>query len=531
MSKQQYVENLVNELKKYAYAYYNGEALVSDAMYDAKINVLRRIAPNHPFLSEVGAPVEDSANKVSHDHPMFTLSKTRDIKNWVKWGHETKYDLIVEPKYDGFAVSLQYIDGKLEMASTRGTGYIGEDVTEAMKHVVPAEIEEFKHAGTIELRGEVLAPRCNHDELKKMGYVAMRNAVPGIVRSCNEQALKELDFVCYEYYTGVDGAMTRIDMKDFLESIGGFVVAETLYIIRHGDDFENDFLNFVNDFDRNNYVYECDGLVMKEDIIRHEENTCPVWQSAFKYETDIQETVCTGIKFETGTTGKVAVVYEFEPVEFQGAKIGRASVGSVRKHNEFKTQVGDILYVTRVNDVIPMIKDVENIHGDESIFVPVSRCPQCGAPLVGAGNCSNERCTSKIYGGLVQWITSLKKGIGEATVLTLWNKYGVNSIYEFYKFDLDSTDLGPAMIRKLKEVQFYTMGEEEVIRRYPYFNGMKWGSWDKYFEEYCVDELLNYCFGPLKPAQRRSVESVLNNFNDDLIDILLLMAERNFGKM
>lgn len=513
--------NLVTELTKASDAYYNGDPIMSDEMFDAKVNVLRKLDPENEFLAKVGAPPIDHATKVCRTNGMFTLAKFRSldaVREWMK--RHSSDTFILNPKYDGFAVCLQYIGGKLVMASTRGDGLVGEDVTEAVK-CIPDVPEELDAPVSLEIRGEVIAPKYNHDALKAMGYTAMRNAVPGIVRACRKDALQLIDFVAYDVIPGEVGDCSRTKMVAQVKQLTNLkmLTEDYVWVSKEIDTVIAAMERFNKDAQR----YECDGIVLKTDrIYTDDDQFCPAHQLAYKYETNIKEAKITGIDFETKATGEVAVVYTFEPVEFQGATLTRASAGGLNRHNNtLQGQVGDIAYVTRVNDIIPMIKDVEHVVEEE--FTPMTHCPSCDADLHGGHACTNPMCSAVLWNGLVQWIASLKKGIGAGTVAKLWDA-GVREIRNFYEIDLDTVKVGNAARAKLKEVQEKVLSDQDILRFYPFFKGMAWKKWGPVLENNTPQEIME---GRVKgkPAEVRNINRCVEEHHDDLTYLFLLMGE------
>ena len=210
--------NLVDYLRRCDDAYYNtSNPIVSDSTYDALVETLRRLDPKNPYLEKVGAKVRSS--KVGRVIPMGTLAKyhkDEDIQKWLE-SESDETTFLLSPKYDGFAVELLYDHGQLVSASTRGDGNVGEDVLDSMMRVknVPVKLNSYVSDMTI-VRGEAIIPRIHHDKIRELGYSAMRNAVPGIVRSNRADALMYVDFVAYEF---IDGSNSRIKQREYYKDM------------------------------------------------------------------------------------------------------------------------------------------------------------------------------------------------------------------------------------------------------------------------------------------------------------------------
>ncbi len=257
--------NLVDYLRRCDDAYYNtSNPIVSDSTYDALVETLRRLDPKNPYLEKVGAKVRSS--KVGRVIPMGTLAKyhkDEDIQKWLE-SESDETTFLLSPKYDGFAVELLYDHGQLVSASTRGDGNVGEDVLASMMRVknVPVKLNSYVSDMTI-VRGEAIIPRIHHDKIKELGYSAMRNAVPGIVRSNREDALMYVDFVAYEF---IDGSNSRIKQREYYKDM--FTVED--YRSYNYPKVE-EIQDRREELRATPYIYELDGVVLKTNTIKEDD--------------------------------------------------------------------------------------------------------------------------------------------------------------------------------------------------------------------------------------------------------------------
>lgn len=516
------VNKLVDYLVQCDDAYYNSSnPLVSDATYDALVGTLRRLDPNNAYLSNVGAKVK--SNKVGRVIPMGTLSKLHKDEDVQKWLEKEKNDLILlSPKYDGFAVELVYVDGLLVSAGTRGDGLVGEDVLEAVRLIsgIPLTIDE---EGSLIVRGEVLAPKVNHDSLKSLGYTAMRNAVPGIVRACREDALKYLDFVAYEF---IEKNCIKRREYQRLEYSKYFMIED--YQLFSPRDFES--IKSRREKLRDDYPYELDGVVLKSDYISPGEDMLhPTHMVAWKYKSNFESTTLRDVEFNIGATGVVSVVGIFDPVEFQGAILTRASFGSLDLYRKMHPRIGDIIEVSRRGDIIPYIEGVilENPEGE---YCDITDCPYCHEPLVN-NKCANKKCPEILRLKLTQFIKGIGvKGIGESLVKGLISKGIVTSIPDVYKSDaksiLEIPRQGESAVKKWEALQDKTLQPVEILTAYPFDNlGRK--IWETLLSKFTYEEIVNITEEKLREASLKGIgdtkiKSIVSQVQENREDLLSL---------
>lgn len=427
------INKLVDYLKKCDDAYYNGNAIITDDTYDALVNSLRKLDPDNIYLNKVGAK-PGNLSKIGRLIPMGTLSKYHDdneVKEWVSRENSNSY--MIEPKYDGFGVELIYKDGILVSAGTRGDGNVGEDVLASMLLIdtVPKELPDKFNTLTI-VRGEAIIPRKNHKYMKDHGYEAMRNAVPGIVRSCNKDYLPCVDYVAYEFFDGDTDRVAQINKYSEVFNVGDYEVYST---------FE-DLLDCRNKFGttKDSFKYEVDGTVIKTVEIRNDNLLCPEHQIAWKFKSNRRETVLRSIEFQMGVTGKFTPIGIFDPVEFQGAKLSRASFGSIYRLRDLAPKIGCIVEVSRRGDIIPYIESVvsTDVPGCEDLG-DLSVCPYCGEKLNPVdGSCINVKCPEKLFLQIRNYVACLGvKGIGPSLVRSLVDKGYITCLSDIYNVTSD----------------------------------------------------------------------------------------------
>lgn len=516
-------ENLVNYLEKCDDAYYNtSNPIVDDSTYDALVETLRRLDPKNPYLQKVGAKVR--SNKVGRIIPMGTLSKYHTDSEVAKWLNSAGDDLIlVSPKYDGFAVELTYEKGRLVSASTRGTGLVGEDVLAAMIKVpnVPLCIEGFPE-GQIIVRGEAIIPTRNHDRIKELGYTAMRNAVPGIVRSNRSDALMFVDFVAYEF---IDGTTNRMTQREYYKQ---FFTVEDYRV------FQYDELDAMNqrreELRSGDYLYELDGVVLKTMTILEDDLLNPTHMIAWKYKSNRETTVLRGVEFQMGITGYFTPIGIFDEVEFQGAKLTRASLGNItRLCTEFEGMtIGSIIEVSRRGDIIPYIESLSLVdENGERVEIPTV-CPHCGQPLMykfKEPHCINKSCPEKLRLQITQYARAIGiKGIGDKLVSGLIDAGYLKSIPDIYKIDpeviREIPRQGQSSVDKWKALQEKSLSILEFLSAYPFLDlGSK--VWSTVLSKFSLPTIINnltrddLVSANLKGIGESKIESIISQIDDN----------------
>lgn len=529
------VNSLVEYLKECDQAYYNSDSpLVSNDTYDALVNSVKRMAPDHPYLNKVGAEATGT-NKVGRVVPMGTLSKYHEESEVEKWlsteqvnGEDT---ILLCPKYDGFGVELVYENGVLSMASTRGDGYVGEDILESIKQInIPWELPP-QYRDLVMVRGEAIIPRENHEDVKKLGYTAMRNAVPGIVKSGNMDALPYVSFVAYEFF---DGTADRVKQREKYSEV--FEVEDLCtFSVR---DFNSilDCRNWMGS-QKDTFKYEIDGIVLKSNTVREDELLCPTHQIAWKFKSNRRETILRGIEYAVGVTGNISVVAIFDPVEFQGAKLGRASLGSLQRCNQLKPTIGCTVSVSRRGDIIPMVEEVLDTVGE---YEEITVCPCCGT-LLENYRCPNKFCDEKVRLRVVNYVGSLGvKGIGGSLVSKLVDGGYLTDIHSVYTLDADIIATlprqGQSAVEKWKTLQNKELTTLQFLTAYP-FDNIGEAVWTALLKDYTVKDLLTSDLSILEsmeikgigPSKRNAIISQLRENQDDIRRTMIVLGLYNEG--
>ena len=370
--------------------------------------------------NKVGGTILEKFEKFEHPIAMYSLSNVMNEEEFLEFDNRMQKELnaskikyTVENKFDGLALELIYEKGKLTVASTRGDGQVGENVTNNVKMMnnVPKSIKEKKK---LIVRGEALITKKDfealnkeREELEEIPFANARNAASGGLRQLDsaESKKRRLKFFAYQIANYKDFDLTNeYKSMEFLSELGFTVegvhpnidakkVLETYYDIQEK---------------RSKMDYEIDGLVIKVDDVKHQEklgflSRAPRFAVAFKFKPEEKETVLKNIEVQVGRTGALTPVAKLEPVQVGGVTVSNVTLHNPNEIKSKDIRIGDTIVVIRSGDVIPKITRVvlEKRPADSKPFEFPKKCPVCGGDTaVTDGDvivrCINEECPSKI---------------------------------------------------------------------------------------------------------------------------------------
>jgi DNA ligase (NAD+) len=425
--------------------YYNKSPTVSDDVYNAWVDELSDLNDISPYLKAVGAPPVSEWTKVKHLVQMGSLDKVNTLEEMAEW--VTTYapgdDLLYSEKLDGISISVRYVNGKLTQALTRGDGKVGEDITVnvARMHGVP---DKIPRKTTCLVRGEIVIKKTDFETHFKANYANTRNAASGIAKRYDGQSCEHLSVLFYKVLGGPK-LDTEADQFRFLESMGLSTPGWGLSKMAPGSKTPLDIWVEYHQSKRDQLNYDIDGLVFVINDLGKQEglgerDMRPIGAIAFKFAPATRETVLRSITWQTGGTGRITPVANFDVVNLLGAQIVNASLYNWKYINTLKLDVGSKILVARANDVIPRVVSV--ITGVGTIASAPSTCPSCGAEVVQEGEfhvCPNrDGCPAQVVGRLSQWLTNL--GIlewGDVLLEKLTSTGLVKSIPDLYRLTED----------------------------------------------------------------------------------------------
>jgi DNA ligase (NAD+) len=452
-------DELSRAVRDARYRYYVlSDLAMSDADFDALVQELEAIEAAHPVLrtpdsptQQVGAPLDLAFPPFEHLEPMQSLDNVfseDDLRAWaerVRRGlpADTPVRWACELKIDGTAISCVYRDGVLAVGATRGTGTVGETVTQQLLTLddVPYRLRDDDPPAVIEVRGEVYYPlerfnRMNEERIERgePAFMNPRNAASGALRQKDPEKVRERPLALWIHGFGHVEGKEFAAYSEYLEwarRVGLPVPDESTAV-----DTVDEVWSLIQRFtaQRHDFGFEVDGVVVKVDDIaqRHALGStakAPRWAIAYKMPPIEQQTILRAIEVNVGRTGKATPFAVLEPVAVAGVTITNATL-----HNEVQVlakdvRVGDTVIVRRAGDVIPeVVGSVKDRRpADAAEWRMPAQCPACGQPLVrpeGEGHhfCENVDCPSRIKESLVHLASRGAldiEGLGEKTVTQL----------------------------------------------------------------------------------------------------------------
>ncbi len=433
------IDYLRKELEKHNKLYYENDApVISDFEYDAMLRELEELEEKFPIYAlpdsptkHVGGRVNEKFSKVTHKNLMkslgdvFSKEEVLDFLKRVRQSVEGEdLSFVVERKIDGLSVSVEYENGRLVRASTRGDGAVGEDITENALTIrnLPKTIDPS--ISYLEVRGEVYMPfevflRVNEQaELEgEKTFANPRNAAAGSLRQLNSKitAERELSIFVFNIQEIRGKEFTEhADTLRFLTSLGfeaspGFIECKT----------DEEIWSAIEEIgeSRGNLSYGIDGAVIKVNEIAlrtklGETAKVPRWAIAYKYPPEEKKTRLLSVEVTVGRTGKLTPVAVLEPVHLAGTTVSKATLNNADFIAEKDVRVGDMVVVRKAGEIIPEIVSVDvSLRPEDAVpFTMPSVCPACGEKVFrsegeAALRCLNEQCPAQIYRAMMHFVS------------------------------------------------------------------------------------------------------------------------------
>ena len=375
---------------------------ISDYEYDKLTQRLRKIEKEHPELitkdspsQKVGGKVNSMFSAVTHDVQMqslqdvFSLSDVEEFVTKVQEEYKDKTDFCVETKIDGLSISLEYENGVLVRGSTRGDGFVGEDVTQNVKMIKDIP-QKLNTNDTIEVRGEVYLPRKEFEKINeelleknKQQLANPRNAAAGTLRQLDSKLVEKRNLSVFIFNVQKGGNFTKhSESLDYLDKAGLKTIA--LRFVCSTKEQVIDAIKKIGQM-RDDLAYDIDGAVVKVNdlLVRQEMGKTvkvPKWAVAYKYPPEQRETKVLDIVLQVGRTGQVTPVVILEPVRVAGSVISKTTLHNFDFMQEKDIRIGDTVVIQKAGDVIPEVNKVltEKRDGTEKVFEIPKYCPVCG---------------------------------------------------------------------------------------------------------------------------------------------------------
>ena len=464
------VEELRAVIEKNNRLYYDQDAPeLEDYEYDALTRELKALEAQFPELvtptsptQHVGGTPSGRFAKVTHAVKMeslldaFSYDELRDFDRRVREA-DIEPEYVVEIKIDGLSCSLEYENGELVRASTRGDGVVGEDVT-ANVRAIRAIPKKLKNAPEfLEVRGEVYMPHkafqhlCAEQELQGAApFKNPRNAAAGSLRQKDAKITgsRGLSIFIFNVQQIRGHALTtHAESLDYLKSLG-LPVSPRYHIVHNIEDAIAE-INQIGQ-NRSKLDFDMDGAVIKVNHFAQRDrmgstNKFPRWAIAFKYPPEVKETVLRSIEVAVGRTGVLTPTACFDPVFLAGTTVARATLHNEDFIKQFGLCIGETIQVRKAGDIIPEVIGVAQHAADAQPYQMPEVCPSCGAPVVhledeAALRCVNPECPAQSLRNIIHFASRDAMdidGLGTAVATQLVEKEWVHSAADLYDLTME----------------------------------------------------------------------------------------------
>ena len=400
-----------------------------DVEYDKLFQALLALESEHPDLvtpdspsQRVGGAPAAEFGTVTHGQAMLSLDnafgdeQVHDFARRIadRLDSDGEIEFSAEPKLDGMAISIRYVDGLLVTAATRGDGTTGEDVTHNIKTLksVPLRLLGSDIPAEIEIRGEVFMPLAGFDAMNEQArkegaktFANPRNATAGSLRQLDPKVAAQRPLTMFAYATGYStGFELPAKHSEILELLAGwgFRVCPDNKVVNGPEGC----LAYYADIGkrRDSMPYEIDGVVYKVNDLADQRqlgfvSRAPRWAIAHKFPAQEQLTVVNGIDWQVGRTGAVTPVARLEPVEVGGVTVSNATLHNIDELERKDVRVGDTVSIRRAGDVIPEVVSVVTAKRKKGARRPKlpAQCPECGSEVARAEGEAVARCSGGLY--------------------------------------------------------------------------------------------------------------------------------------
>lgn len=477
------MQGMVSILNDASEAYYNGKTpLMSDEQYDMRLEDLRQLEEETGFsfsnspTHNVGAKVLTELREVTHVYPMLSLDKCHNVEELLKFINNK--ETVASIKLDGLTCRLTYKDGVLIQAETRGTGYVGSDITEHVKQFLNVPMKIHKKETYI-LDGEAIILDEDFSEINQNNeYKNSRNLASGSLAVLDTSLVtkRRLRFYGWNVVQGGSNSLkdNLVEARELGFEIVPFWLNPNTPNALNPKNLQGN-IDYVFEYARDN-GYPHDGIVFKYNDIEYGKSLGSTSHHfrdgiAYKAKDEVYRTKLLDIDWTMGKTGILTPTAIFEAVEIDGTTVERASVHNVSILTKLDLRIGDTIEVYKANMIIPQVK--RNVSADERmalgkepdyIVIP-SICPVCGGntELVKEKEstvlmCTNDNCKGKLLGKLTHFVSKNAMNIdnfSESTLEKFIELGWLNSFEDIYNLKSYSSEMmkldgfGETSVKKL----------------------------------------------------------------------------------
>lgn len=473
-------EQLCRETERHNFNYYVlDNPTIEDDEYDKLMRRIKEIEAENPELVSEKSPTQhvggyaiNTFEKVTHEVQMGSLQDVFSKGELYEFDERVKSAVgkavyCVEPKIDGLSVSLEYRDGVFVRGSTRGDGFVGEDITKNLKTIKSIPMELSEKLPFIEVRGEVYMPKSSFEKLVKTQLENdeqpaknPRNAAAGSLRQKDSRvtASRGLDIFVFNLQRIEGKELTsHSESLDYMKLLG-FNVIDGYKTFDNIDNAVNRIMEIGEN--RQTYSYDIDGAVIKVNDfeLRNELGSTakvPKWAVAFKYPPEEKETKLLDIEINVGRTGALTPVAVFEPVWLAGTTVSRAVLHNQDYIDSKDIRIGDIIAVRKAGDIIPeVVRSVSHAENSEPFVIP-HICPVCHGKAERAEDeavirCVNIDCPAQLLKNIEHFASRAAMnidGLGEAVVKQLVENKLISTVADLYALTQQDLEMLPGFAK------------------------------------------------------------------------------------
>ena len=473
-------EQLCKQAERHNFNYYVlDDPTIEDDEYDRLMRRIKEIEAENPEIVSESSPTQhvggfaiNTFEKVTHEVQMGSLQDVFSKGELYEFDERVKKAVgkavyCVEPKIDGLSVSLEYKDGIFTRGSTRGDGFVGEDITKNLKTIKSIPMELNEKIPFIEVRGEVYMPKADFEKLVRKQLENdeqpaknPRNAAAGSLRQKDSRvtASRGLDIFVFNLQRIEGRELTcHSESLDYMKSLG-FNVIDGYKTFDNIEDAVSRIMEIGEN--RQSYSYDIDGAVIKVDDfeLRNELGSTakvPKWAVAFKYPPEEKETKLLDIEINVGRTGALTPVAVFEPVWLAGTTVSRAVLHNQDYIDSKDIRIGDIIAVRKAGDIIPeVVRSVSHAENSEPFVIP-NICPVCHGKAERAEDeavirCVNIDCPAQLLKNIEHFASRPAMnidGLGEAVVKQLVENRLISTVADLYSLQQQDLEMLPGFAK------------------------------------------------------------------------------------
>ena len=555
---QEEILKLVSLLNKYSYEYYvEDNPQISDTEYDTLYKQLEKLEEKYPELilensptQRVGDRVLDEFEKITHKIPMLSLSNTFSTEDLIDFDARVSkvvpsenVEYICELKIDGLAISINYDNGKLVSAATRGDGTVGEDVTENIKTIfsIPKVLKDKR---SFEVRGEVYLPKKSFNILNKereenneVLFANPRNAAAGSLRQLDSKITAKRRLSAFIY--SIVGDNNIVSQEEALNTAKEYELpVNPNFKLCKSIDEVIDYINYWTEH-KQDLPYDIDGIVIKVNSYKVQEQIgftqkSPRWATAYKFPEEELATKLLDVELSVGRTGIITPVAILDPIVISGSTVSKASLHNKDIIDDLDIHIGDMVVVKKAGEIIPkVVRVVKELRTEGSTkYQMPSNCPSCHQETYVKDNdpftrCKNPDCPDQNIRKIIHFASrdALNiEGLGDKVVATLYDKGIICHTIDLYSLDRDklialermgekSVDNLLNAIEKSKESSLdkviYALGILNVGKKAGKILAQKYVNLSNFMNA-TLEELIN-----LDDVGQITAESILDYLSDD----------------